>query len=662
MDAKSKTSGRIRINIQLKITSLILFLVILMMGIITYVFTIRELKLQREQVTLRMQRLASNIATIRSVETQDWDTYQTYIDNQINLNQDIVYIAIFDEQGDLKVHALNADWIDIDPSQPFDSRVQSHIVRQLDQRQIAEESRRDLESQSVNIVLGGQNSGKVNVGFSLVELNDQMQYNLFRNLLLGGVFSLLAICVSIIMSRRIVNPLKQFTQAMLKISHGDVDQKLDIKTRDEIGEMAHTFNFMTKGLREKRWIETLTRKLGFTVELDHIAHLLTDTIAAALEAKAALLFIRSRHDQAVWPCVSCVSSGISVQSLRQNTAMEVIHTLSEGGKAQIGPLTDFPSLEAHLAQLEAFGDNALIYPIAIKDDMLGLFVLGDGQTGVPYTDEERTFLMTLLAQGGMAIENVLLMEDLTEQERLKRELEIARKVQAGLLPQWTPTIEGLDIDGICQPATEVGGDYFDYFPVDDHTLGIVIADVTGKGTSAAFHMAVVKGMMLSLASVFTSPRQLLIELNRKLFRLMDRHMFVTMSYALIDTKHNIMTFARAGHCALINKNSLDSDVELIIPEGIGLGMGKGHTFDDNITEKVIHLNRNDLFIFYTDGISEAMNNQREEYGEERLIQTIETTEQQDAQTIRNHILKSVQDFTQDAVQHDDITMVVLRVR
>ena len=141
----------------------------------------------------------------------------------------------------------------------------------------------------------------------------------------------------------------------------------------------------------------------------------------------------------------------------------------------------------------------------------------------------------------MAIENALLLNELTEQERLKRELEIARTVQNSLLPQSNPEISGLDIDGLCIPATEIGGDYFDFFPLDNHTLGIAIADVTGKGTSAAFYMAVVKGIMLSLTPIFSSPQQLLSELNRRLYGTMERKIFVTMIYGIFDIKKNKLT-------------------------------------------------------------------------------------------------------------------------
>ena len=127
----------LQISLKFKIAFFVVLLVIVMMGTVTYIFTIREITLRKEQVKLRMERLANNIATIRSVETEDWNVYQTYIDNQLKLNPDIVYIAIFDENADLKVHALNTQWLNLDTTRTLDTWEQASIVWRLDQRHIA---------------------------------------------------------------------------------------------------------------------------------------------------------------------------------------------------------------------------------------------------------------------------------------------------------------------------------------------------------------------------------------------------------------------------------------------------------------------------------------------------------------------------------------------
>lgn len=230
-----------------------------------------------------------------------------------------------------------------------------------------------------------------------------------------------------------------------------------------------------------------------------------------------------------------------------------------------------------------------------------------------------------------------------------------------LLPQTIPHLPGLDIDGICVPATEVGGDYYDYFRVDRHTLGIAIADVSGKGTSAAFYMAVIKGMMLSLATVYPSPKELLSELNRRIFGQMDRRIFATMVYATIDMDRRVLRLARAGHNALLRWNSKARTIEWLIPAGIGLGLASEELFNRHIGEARIQFQSGDKFLFYTDGVSEARNAARDEFGEVRLSEMLSRMNAAGAGDMTRSIVAEVKNFVQKAPQHDDITLVAVHI-
>jgi serine phosphatase RsbU (regulator of sigma subunit)/HAMP domain-containing protein/preprotein translocase subunit YajC len=651
---------KLKISLKLKITFVLLLLVIVMMTTVGYIFTVREQNLRVEQVKERMERLARNIATIRSVETEDWDVYQNYIDNQIKVNPDIVYIAIFDERGELKVNSLNSDWLALDSQRPLTNYEQANIVLRLDQRQVAAESQKDIESQSVNIIIGDRNLGTVNIGFSLVDLNDEMKSNLYRNLLLDAFFIFLAIIFSFIISSRIVIPLGKLTKAMEKISRGDFNQKLFISSRDEIGEMAKTFNFMANELQEKQVFENFSHELAFTIELEKISSLITERIAQALNSKQAYFFLKENEQASQFDLVAAYP-----QKMNEKVTLAKNQQLCELAIRSRKPLSqkDFethPELLSLLGKLDAINENALICPLIIKDKVPGILILGESNQNKPYSESEISFLNILLAQGSVAIENALLYVELTEQERLKHELGIARNVQLNLLPQKNPQISGLDIDGICIPAAEVGGDYFDYFVLDNQTLGIVVADVTGKGTSAAFYMAVVKGIMLSLTSIYSSPGQLLKELNRRLLGIMDRKVFITMIYATVDVHKKVLKFARAGHNALIMRNSKNSKIECLTPKGIGLGLAHDSLFDQHISEETINFQTGDTFLFYTDGISEAMNEQLDEFGEQRLVEIVAQLKDGNAQQLREGIIQAIDQFVQKAAQHDDITLVTLK--
>jgi len=648
-----------RVSLKIKIILAFVLLVFLMMATVTYVFSIRELSLRVEQEKLRMERLANNIATIRSLESDDWTIYQTYIDHQLKLNPDIIYISIVDEIGEMKAMALNSEWIDWEADRRPNKFEQAEIIRQLEHRQLAPESQRDFESKSVNILIGQQNLGTVNVGFSLVELNDEMQSNLARNLKLGLVFVVVAVIFALLFSLKVVRPLGRLTTAMQQVAEGHLQPEISIDSRDEIGEMALTFNSMLKGLREKESIENFTRELAFTIELEKITELITRQITRALDAKLGMLFLRDKTHRREFRLAHLEP----VRNLA-HLKLDCPPTLCQFFQASPAPqlidaFAGFPEFAGQVLEIPVTANQIIVSPIIVKEQVLGIFILFY-QTA-EFSASENTFLSTLIGQGGFAIENALLLEDLTQQEQMKRELEIARSVQQSLLPQQPVRMSGLELDGICIPATEVGGDYYDYFVLNDHTLGIAIADVVGKGTSAAFYMALVKGSMLSLSRLFQSPRALLIELNHQLYGKMDRRVFITLLYVIVDLEKKQVSIARAGHNSLLMKSGNNGLVQCLTPKGIGIGLDAGAVFGQMIEEQILPIQSGDHFVFYTDGISEAMNSQREEFGEERLVALMRQLTPAPTAALRQKIVSEIEAFVQDAPRHDDMTLINLNI-
>jgi len=251
---------------------------------------------------------------------------------------------------------------------------------------------------------------------------------------------------------------------------------------------------------------------------------------------------------------------------------------------------------------------------------------------------------------------------IAERERLLKELEIARSVQMQFLPQSIPSLPQLEIAGICRPAMEVGGDYYDFVSLGDERLSVLIGDVSGKGVSAAFYMTLTKGIIKTLARSIQSPKSLLTELNRTFYENTPKEVFISVIYGTFDMKHRTLTFARAGHNPLIVRKSAEGESGLLNPRGIAVGLETGEVFQATIEEKTIPIEPGDLIVFYTDGISEAMNKRGDEFGEERLRQTITRHAHEDAQTLLNQITAEVNAFAGDAKQHDDFTMVVVKVR
>jgi sigma-B regulation protein RsbU (phosphoserine phosphatase) len=263
-----------------------------------------------------------------------------------------------------------------------------------------------------------------------------------------------------------------------------------------------------------------------------------------------------------------------------------------------------------------------------------------------------------------SIENLL--REQAEKKRLEEELRIAHEIQMSLLPQGPLGFRGLSITTSCVPAREVGGDYFDVLPLDDHRVGVLIADVSGKGTSAALYMAEMKGLMLSLSRIHSSPRELLIQANRIIAEHLNARSFITMIYAVVDMRARTLTYARAGHTPLLclpGAGAPSRELRLLAPDGmvLGLNIDRGEMFERLLQEESIPLHDGDLFLLFTDGISEAMNAADDCFGETRLGDIVREHAHLSSDELRERILREISSFVGDAPQHDDMTMILLRV-
>ncbi len=651
-------------SLWVKITLAVVVLVVAIMASVSYFFSYRELKAQRREVEERIARLAKQIASIRLAETEGWYVYQDYIDNLIraDFSRDLVYIAIFDERDSLAAHALNAEWVDLGGRQVLTRDEEREVVLLLSQGAVAEESRADLGSVPVQIRDADRSYGTVEVGFSLVELNNVFRRKRLTNFLLLAVFTVLGVVTSAAMSYRIITPLRQLARAMQRIATGDLDSEVRVRSADEIGELGRTFNAMLVGLREKATIERLTRDLGFTFELRRVAQLATESIQSGIGARRAVLLVQedeaSGRFRAVWDSARG-EMGVSAPCLDLGSAHLVLaprEPLSCESRDTDGQRERALRAVARLLRPEAC---TLLLPLWARDNLVGLVALSAPKGRKTYSERDQSLLATLGTQAALAIDNALLHLRLTEQERLRRELEIARDVQRKLLPQGKPDLPGWDIDGVCLPAAAVGGDYFDYLEVAPGKLGVVIADVTGKGTSAAFYMAEIKGIMVALSTAHESPAELLRQVNRKLRLRLDPRVFASVAYGVIDLESGRLRLARAGHSTVLLRRA-SAAVEALLPPGIAVGLANSTVFDAHIRECVSDIAPGDALVFYTDGITEAMNEQREQFGEQTLISVVEQSPADNAENLRKHILRRLRRFTGQALPHDDVTLVVVK--
>lgn len=257
-----------------------------------------------------------------------------------------------------------------------------------------------------------------------------------------------------------------------------------------------------------------------------------------------------------------------------------------------------------------------------------------------------------------------LLREQAEKQRLQEELRIARDIQASLLPRGPLRLRGVTMAALCVPAREVGGDYYDFFVLAEDRVGLLVADVSGKGTSAALYMAELKGLMLSLSRVYPSPKQLLIEVNRVLSESLDSRSFITMTYAIMDLSQRTLTYARAGHTPLIHLLATESCARILTPNGLVLGLrleGIAAKFEQLLEEVIVPLAPGDLCVLFTDGITEAMNGGADLFGEGRFCELLEQQRHLPPEELREHIHGELKTWVGEADQHDDMTMILLKV-
>ncbi len=253
------------------------------------------------------------------------------------------------------------------------------------------------------------------------------------------------------------------------------------------------------------------------------------------------------------------------------------------------------------------------------------------------------------------------VEELAQEERIKQELQIARNVQQSFLPVRTPDIDRLDLAAICKPAYETGGDYYDFIRIDEHRVAVAVGDVSGKGIQAAFYMTFVKGILHSLCREIDSPAELLKKANRLFCDNAPRGTFISLVYGIIDLEKKTFYFARAGHNPVIKVSAANEDIEELQPEGIGIGLTGSEIFDSNIEEVLLKLQDRDVLILYTDGIVEALNKNHVFYGSKRLLNMIRRNSHKSSVELLNALSEDLLSFTSDTKQHDDMTMMIIKM-
>ncbi len=308
-------------------------------------------------------------------------------------------------------------------------------------------------------------------------------------------------------------------------------------------------------------------------------------------------------------------------------------------------------------------DASLAIPLIYQDEVKGVFTLGHKKSGHFYSREDIGLMETLANQGIVAIENARLFEENLEKGRMEEELKIAHDIQTSMLPEKAPEIEGFKIAAKSISAREVGGDFFDFIEIKsserDDRLAIVIGDVSGKGVSAGLVMAASRSTYRVLSAQHPSVEKVMSLGNQSLNNDIKKGMFVALIYAVLSPGGRTLTLSNAGQTQPIICTDGESKPSYITTEGDTFP--QGIVADCEYLEKKVTLKEGNTVVFYTDGIVEAMNEKEEMYGFERLIDSIDKGRELDANSLLERLMDDVTLFVGGAKQHDDLTLIVVKV-
>jgi len=388
------------------------------------------------------------------------------------------------------------------------------------------------------------------------------------------------------------------------------------------------------------------------LDLGRIADYLTASVAATMRVEKASIWVRD-------------SEGWLERRGRREDRLEPRATVrrllqKEGKPVRLEELSlHFADRDSEEFRTRLVDEGfRMAVPLVYRERLMGLLTLKEKLSGERFDRDDEALLSTLANQAALAIETALLHDEMTRQAEFKRDLEIARDIQSSLLPRKLPEVPGFAFLGGSLPAKVVGGDFYDFIPFDDRQLGVVLGDVSGKSVPASLLMVASKEIVYSRALTTRDPGLLFQESNRRIYSI-KRRMFVSLGYFLLDPDAMSLRYAIGGQPLPILVRSGDGAPRPLDPPEHRLPLGAFREVPYDTRE--IFLRRGDLIFFYTDGFSEAMDEQMEPYGEERLMASVARRASEPLEDLARGILADIRSYVGSAEQYDDMTFLFLRV-
>jgi sigma-B regulation protein RsbU (phosphoserine phosphatase) len=413
-----------------------------------------------------------------------------------------------------------------------------------------------------------------------------------------------------------------------------------------IGELEKVNRQLDRKLQELNTLFDLGKEFGALLETDKLVRLLVYSLMGQVGVNRYLICLNDGPEMRVL--------GSRVEGIPPGG--ELLSRLARLGGALLVEdlvLKKGPDVRPVLTALGL----RVIVPVRLKGDARGLILLGDRLSREPFARQDLEFLTSLGTLAMIALDNARLFREALEKQRMEDELLIAREIQKGLLPSILPVVPGVDLAAANISSKQVGGDYYDILALDGGRYVMAIGDVSGKGTPAALLMANLQATIRALVPLDLSLREMTGRVNDLMCENTGGNKFVTFFWGMLDVRSSTLTYVNAGHNYPYLLHS-DGSLDRLEKGGMILGVMKTAAAYE---QETVPLRKGDLLLLFTDGVSEAMSIESEEYGEQRLEAVLRQTSDHSAQEVLSAIHEDVLRHSRGAPQSDDLTMMILRL-
>jgi len=412
-----------------------------------------------------------------------------------------------------------------------------------------------------------------------------------------------------------------------------------------------------------RMLLDITKKISRSLDLTEVLNLVMETLDSLIPYDAAGIYlVKCSSPLAEWDgdvdetCVFHTEAvrGYDIadlEELRLKMGEGLIGHVALSGKPFISPDV---RKEPRYINARAHTRSEMVAPIISNNEVIGVFDLESDELNA-YTKDDLDVLMMLSSQVAIIIEKVMLHEQAIEKQRLETQLEVARQVQLQLLPPRDPQLEGFDISAYNFPTEEVSGDYYDWTRIFEDQIGIVIADVSGKGVPAALLMAFLRASLRAASHIGYAPHISMSKVNYLLWESIERNQFVTAFYGILDATNRTLAYSNAGHNPPLLMDK-DGGVRFEERGGVPLGMFR----DSRYYEYFATIDPGEVLVLYTDGVTEAENPALEEYGRDRLVDAVRRCRHLSAREMIDFIHRDVTSWTDGRGASDDVTFFIIK--